>query len=72
MASLEVVRRRALLTQRELAQKAGVALSTVFLIEKGRQPRPSLRVIRSISSALGVPADEIDEFRAALPADDDQ
>src|SRR5258707_8283865 len=69
MAPLETVRRRALLTQRELANKAGVTQSTVYLIETGKQPRPSLRVKRSISEALGVAPTDIDEFRASVEAE---
>lgn len=65
MAKLEAVRRSKLLTQRELAQKAKVAKSTVYLIEAGEH-NPRLSIIRRLSEALGVEPTEIDEFRAVI------
>jgi transcriptional regulator with XRE-family HTH domain len=53
------------LSQRDLAQKAGVTASTIYLIENGRT-EPRLKVMRQISDALGVSAFEIDEFRSAI------
>jgi transcriptional regulator with XRE-family HTH domain len=66
MPRLAAVRRRRLLTQRELAKRAGIAPSSVYSIEKGRVV-PRVGVVRKIVAALGIedPA-EVDEFRALL------
>ncbi len=54
-----------LLSIRDLARVAGVAPSTVYLIETGRTtPRPS--VMRRIASMLAVDAHRIAEFRRAI------
>ena len=66
---LATVRKRRLLSQRALAQKAGVALSTIFLLEAGRTERTTFKVMRAISSALDVPPESIAEFRRTLDAD---
>jgi transcriptional regulator with XRE-family HTH domain len=65
MPSLRQTRVARLLTIRELAQRAGVAPSTVSLIEAGRT-RPSLRVIRRLATALAVEPQAVDEFRQAI------
>jgi transcriptional regulator with XRE-family HTH domain len=65
MARLEILRRQRLLSQRELAERAGVAESTVHLIEVGRT-RPRFRVVRAICEALGVQPAEVDEFRPLI------
>jgi DNA-binding XRE family transcriptional regulator len=65
MAPLEVLRRQRLLSQRDLAQRAGIAQSTVYLIENGRT-RPRLKVMRAICQALGVQPTDVDEFRAVI------
>jgi transcriptional regulator with XRE-family HTH domain len=69
MPRLASLRRRRLLSQRELAQRAGIASSSVYSIENGRTV-PRVGVMRKIVAALGI-ADpmEVDEFRA-LFADD--
>ncbi len=69
MAPLETLRRRQLLSQRDLAHQAGVSLSTIYLTENGKS-RPTLKVMRAICAVLGVPPTEVDEFRAALGATD--
>ncbi len=69
MPTLREVRVSRLLTMRELARRAGVALSTVYLLEAGRT-RPSLRVIRKLSAALGVAPEAVDEFRAVVELSD--
>ena len=67
MASLRETRLRAVLSQRELARRAGVALRTVVEAEAGRQtPRPA--TMRKLADALGVAPAEVDEFRAAIEA----
>ena len=60
------LRKRRLLSQRDLAHQAGVALSTVYLLEAGRTERTTFKVMRAISDALGVPPDSIAEFRRTL------
>lgn len=67
MASLRTLRRRRLLSQRDLAHLAGVTPSTIYLIESGRTG-PRLAVMRKICEALGVGPLEVDEFRATLEA----
>ena len=63
--SLRAWRAERLLTIRELARAAGVAPSTVYLIEAGRTtPRPS--VMRRIASRLGVEGHRVAEFRRAI------
>jgi transcriptional regulator with XRE-family HTH domain len=61
MPSLRQIRMARLLTIRELAQRAEVAPSTVYLLEAGRS-RPTFRVIRKLSTALAVAPETIDEF----------
>ena len=65
---LATIRKRQLLSQRALAARAGVALSTVYLLEAGRTDRASFKVMRQISDALGVPPETIAEFRRAMDA----
>jgi transcriptional regulator with XRE-family HTH domain len=63
---LATVRKRKLLSQRALAKAAGVALSTVYLLEAGRTERVTFKVMRNISDALGVEPDAIAEFHRVL------
>ena len=63
---LATLRKRRLLSQRALAKKAGVALSTVYLLEAARTERTTFKVMRAISDALGVPPESIAEFRRTL------
>ena len=67
MVSLKEARAGRLLTMRELAEQAGVALSTLYMVESGRS-EPSFRVIRAVSAALGMDPKEIEEFAAAIEA----
>ncbi len=67
MLTLKEWRARRLLTVRGLAEAAGVAPTTVYLVETGRSA-PTFRVIRSLSDALGVQPDEVTEFAAAIEA----
>jgi transcriptional regulator with XRE-family HTH domain len=59
------LRRQRLLSQRDLAKQAGVALSTIYLIESART-RPRLKVMRALCAALDVTPFEVDEFRAVI------
>ena len=63
---LATLRKRKLLSQRALAKAAGVALSTVYLLEAGRTERVTFKVMRRISDALAVEPDAIAEFRRVL------
>lgn len=50
-------RERALLTQQELAAKAGVSLWTISDVEGGRNRTPRLRTIYRIAKALNLDPD---------------
>ncbi len=65
MPTLREVRADRLLSIRELAQQAGVALSSIYIIEMGRVT-PYLSTIRRIACALGVDPETVDEFRQAI------
>ncbi len=65
---LATLRKRKLLSQRALAREAGVALSTVYLLEAGKTSSVTFKVMRAISQALGVAPDSIAEFRRAIEA----
>jgi transcriptional regulator with XRE-family HTH domain len=62
MVSLRVIRAERLLSIRELARRASVAPSTIFLIESGRTI-PRQRVARQIAEVLRVDPLEVDELR---------
>ena len=63
---LATFRKRKLLSQRDLARAAGVALSTIYLLEAGKTERATYKVMRSVSAALDVAPEAIAEFRRAL------
>ena len=64
---LRAVRAGGLLSMRDLAEAAGVAPSTIYLIEAGRStPQPS--VMRRIAAALNIHPLAIAEFRRAVEA----
>lgn len=65
--SLRELRAERLMTIRELAQLAGVAPSTIYLIESGRSI-PHLAVVRRIAAALKVDPQQVTEFRRAIQA----
>ena len=67
MPTLKEARAARLLTVRGLAERAGVAFSTVHLIETGKSV-PRFEVIEKLSRALGVEPAEVDEFAAAIEA----
>jgi transcriptional regulator with XRE-family HTH domain len=66
VSPLAAVRRRRLLSQRALASRAGVALSTIYLLEAGKTDRVTFKVMRAVSDALGVPPESIAEFRRVI------
>ena len=55
---LRDLRKRALLTQEQLAERSGVAISTVIRIERN-QVEPQGRTIRKLAEALGVEPQEL-------------
>ena len=57
LPTLRVARHRAGLTQRELAERAGVTRVTIGLLERGRGCRPG--TARKLSEALSVPIAEL-------------
>ncbi len=65
MPCLRNLRVAHLLSIRELAEQAGVAPSTIALIEAGRST-PRGRVIRRLATALDVEPAAVDEFRQAM------
>ncbi len=65
MPSLRQIRLARQLTIRELAERADISPSTVYLLEGGRS-RPSFRVIRKICTALAIAPEAVDEFREVV------
>lgn len=63
---LAALRKRHLLSQRDLAHQAGVALSTIYLLEAGKTERTTFKVMRAVSKALGVEPSSITEFRRTI------
>jgi transcriptional regulator with XRE-family HTH domain len=53
---LKEAREEALLSQRELAEKAGINHVTIARLESGAARDPHMRTVRKLSVALGVPA----------------
>ena len=66
MTTLAVLRRRKLLTQRQLAERAQVAPSTIYVLEAGRRTRPRFDVLQKIARALDVAVEDVDEFRRVI------
>lgn len=65
MPTLKQIRINRLLSMRELAAKAGVGLSTLYMIESGKA-KPGLRAIRRLSATLNVEPTEVQEFRMRM------
>jgi len=60
-AKLKQVREKRFLSQRDLAQKAGVSPTTILHLETGESPNPRLSTVRRIAEALGLdPNDLVD------------
>jgi transcriptional regulator with XRE-family HTH domain len=55
---LRDLRKRALLTQKQLAEKSGVGVTTVIRIERN-QVEPHGSTIRKLAEALDVPPEEL-------------
>jgi transcriptional regulator with XRE-family HTH domain len=67
-APLASLRKRKLLSQRALARQAGVALSTIYLLEAGKTEHATFKVMGAVSTALGVAPESIAEFRRVMDA----
>lgn len=65
MTSLRELRANQLLSIRELARRASVAPSTIYLIESGRTIA-SQRVARLVSEVLGVDPSDVEEFHRRI------
>ncbi len=60
---LRKVRDERLLSQRELAEKAGLSPTTILKLEAGRVDDPHPRTVRKLAGALGVaPAEILEQF----------
>ena len=68
MPTLREVRIRKLLSRQALAERSGVSPRTIVAVERGEN-LPRLATARKLAEALGVAAQEVDEFRAAIEAD---
>jgi transcriptional regulator with XRE-family HTH domain len=66
--SLREARLLALLSMRQLARKAGLSVTTIYLLET-HQRSPQLLTVYKLSQALSVDPMEINEFRAAYESD---
>src|SRR5262249_5577207 len=67
MPTLRELRADRLLSIRELAERAGVAPSSIYLIEVGRVT-PRVSMMRRLATALDVDPEAVAEFRQAMAA----
>jgi transcriptional regulator with XRE-family HTH domain len=65
VTTLREARLQALLSMRQLARKAGLSATTIYLLEN-HQRTPQLLTIYKLSRALGVNPEEIEEFCQAM------
>ncbi len=63
------LRRRAGLTQEELAQRSGVSVRTIRGLETGRRRNPRFASVRQLSDAMGLAPAEREELMAAIFGD---
>lgn len=56
---LKRLRRRAMLTQEQLAKKSGVGITTINRIETGAVEDPHFSTLRKLAKALGVDARDL-------------
>ncbi len=56
---LKEARRRAMLTQEELAEKSGVGIATISRIEKDHIEEPRFSTLRRLAEPLGVEPREL-------------
>jgi transcriptional regulator with XRE-family HTH domain len=64
---LREVRAERLMSIRELAQRASVAPSTIYMIEAGRS-LPQLAVVRRLAEVLDIDPQWVEEFRRSIRA----
>ena len=64
---LRAVRAERLMSIRELAQRASVAPSTIYMIEAGRS-LPQLAVVRRLAEVLDIDPQLVEEFRRSIRA----
>jgi tetratricopeptide (TPR) repeat protein/transcriptional regulator with XRE-family HTH domain len=62
---LRAMRQQALLTQEELARRAGVSIATIAGLEAGRTHRPRISSVRLLADALGLDARQRRAFLTA-------
>ena len=67
MPTLREARLQALLSMRQLARKAGLSATTVYLLENGKRS-PQLLTIYKLSRALGIDPHELTEFQQVMEA----
>jgi transcriptional regulator with XRE-family HTH domain len=66
---LRDLRKRAALSQRELAQRAGIDFTYLSKIENGRVDPPGEQTLRALASALGADAETLLARARKLPRD---
>jgi transcriptional regulator with XRE-family HTH domain len=54
-----VIREELELTQKQVAERAGIARNTLYRVEAGRLPNPGAQVIEGVARGLGVPPGEL-------------
>jgi transcriptional regulator with XRE-family HTH domain len=69
---LKRTREDAGLSQRQLADAAGVYLSIVYKIEQGNNPNPQVASLAALAFALDVSVDELIGRRPTLSQDSDE
>lgn len=69
-AQLRAYRRRVGLSQRELAERAGLGVTTVRDLEQGRTRQPQPPSVRALAEALGLDGPEAAGLRAAAVAEE--
>ena len=64
--SIKALRAEVMLSQDELAAKAGVSKKTIVDLENGNVTRPQWRTVRALSKALGVKPASVEEFDTVM------
>jgi transcriptional regulator with XRE-family HTH domain len=64
--SLATIRRLRAWTQRELATRAGVGVTTIRDLERGAGPTPSLPTVRKLCDALGIEPRDCTDFHRSI------
>src|SRR5437867_6888694 len=66
--ALRELRRRAGLSQRELAERTGLDFSYISKIENGRLPPPAADTVVAMCRVFGVPAEELLALTGKIPS----